>query len=129
MLDADKEEIKLLINEALAEWDLGRRERMRVTRAQEETANPVTTKLYLVSLGGHHIAFPDERGRAIFTQAFYARIAMRDKDSYYSQRVEVIAYGDGQRLGEPISLVLSNLSVVGLAEVPETVLGTMYEER
>jgi hypothetical protein len=47
---------------------------------------------------------------------------MRDKDSFFSQRVEVIAYGDGQRLKEPVPLVLTSLSVVGLAEVPESVL-------
>jgi hypothetical protein len=121
--DVDKTEIKNLISESLAQWDLSRRERAMQNRSQEEAVNPVVTKLYLVSLGGHHVAFPDERGRAIFTQAFYARIPMRDKDSFFtSQRVKVIAYGDGQRLKEPVSLVLTSLSVVGLAEVPESTL-------
>lgn len=114
--------IKKLIAEGMAEWDQNRRNRMHDIHVQEETDNPKVTKLYLVSMGGHHIAFPDEIGRAIFTQAFYARITLREKDTFFSQRVEVIAYGDGQKLKSPISLLLTSLSVVGLAEVPESVL-------
>jgi hypothetical protein len=116
--------IRTLIDDALTAWDATRRERMMAeSRQRQEVEHPMVTKLYLISMGGAHIAFPDELGRAIFTQAIYGRVTKREDDNYFhSGKVEVVAFGDGQRLKTPITMVLTGLSIVGMAEVSEELL-------
>jgi hypothetical protein len=100
----------------------GERDR-RMARAMEERAEKPPdkdVKLYLVSLSHHQIAFPDDRGRAVLHQSFYARIPMRKEDpQFYGGRIEVVAFGDGKRLEAPVGVVLSG-SVAALVEVSES---------
>jgi hypothetical protein len=121
--DADMQQIRDQIDLSLANWDSKRRERFRVENVEREAANPPVTRFYLISLGGNHVAFPDELGRAIFTQAVYARVTRREDDWHFTAgKVEVVAYGDGQRLKKPINMILTGLSIVGMAEVSEDLL-------
>lgn len=91
----------------------------RTARETEEKANKVTN-LYLVTFSGHHIAFPDERGRAVLNSAVYARIELdKEKPNFYGGRAEVIAYGDGKLLKKPIGIILTGGSIVSMAEVPD----------
>lgn len=122
--DADIQQIRNLIDTAFVNWDTTRRQRFKIESAAQEAAQPMVTKLYLISMGGGHVAFPDEMGRAIFTQAIYARVTRRDGDESYfhSGKVEVVAYSDGQRLKNPITMILTGLSIVAMAEVSEEIL-------
>jgi hypothetical protein len=115
--DTDKQTIASLIEETLE----NRRRRARL-EAEANPAPPKVTKLYLITLTGHQIAFPDERGRAILNQTIYARVSVRENDpTFYAGAVQVVAFGDGKLLPAPMTVILTS-SVVAMVEVPESIL-------
>lgn len=119
MTDEDRTEIKGIVQEAMNIWDMERRSRAKEFSLKQEQ-EPLQTKLYLITLSGHQIAFPDDSGRAVLCQCVFARVARRETDiAFHGGSVEVIAYGEGRRLKEPRKLILSGLSVVALVEVSE----------
>jgi hypothetical protein len=120
LTDQDKLEVAEIVKREL-EADFHRRRELRLQSDAERQAKK-TTKLYLVSLHSNVIAFPDEKGRAILSQAFYAKVTIDEDHSFYSGEVEVIAHGDGRRLSNPLKTIITGTAVVGLTEVPETIL-------
>lgn len=124
MLDEDdKREIKKLVTEAIFDEQEMHRKLNREFKLKEAAENPPETKLYLITLTGHQLAFPDDRGRAILVQSIYARATLRAKDpGFFGGSLQVIAYGDGKRLREPLTLVLTGGAVVGMVQVSEETL-------
>jgi hypothetical protein len=123
LTEEDKKEIGGIVALALQEEERHHRMLRRELALKNDAENPKQTKLYLITLTGHQIAFPDERGRAILSQCVYARVAMRQNEpNFYGGSLEVVAYGDGKRLKQPRTLILTGGSVVGMVEVPEDVL-------
>lgn len=121
--DEDKSELSRLITEALD----NERERRRKRFLEEQAANPprLNTKLYLITLGHHQIAFPDERGRAVLSDVFYARVTFKEDTmrGFYGGRVEVIAFGDGKLLPRPIGAEIPGGAC--MVEVDEGFLETL----
>lgn len=113
--DEDKQQLKSLVADAMDEY---REKRQLLARANPEVQEK-QTRLYLITLTGHQIAFPDEDGRAVLNQVFYANVELTKKDPhFYGGQVEVIAYGDGRLLAEPRGVLLASGAVVAMAEVP-----------
>jgi len=117
----DRQEIGKIVAEAL-EVDFNRRRALRM-QEKEKAESRKETHLYLISLTGHQIAFPDENGRAVFSQCVYAR-ALLDPESpaMWSAVIDVIAFGDGRLLKEPVKLILTGGGVVGMVQVDESIL-------
>lgn len=115
-----KDELKALLIQVM---DSERERRMeRARKEREENPPQKDVKLYLVTLSGHQIAFPDERGRAVLNQTFYARVPMNKNDpSFYGGRIEVVAFGDGRRLEKTIGVVLAS-HVAAMVEADESQL-------
>jgi hypothetical protein len=115
--DEEKQQIKLVVSEAMEE----RRQRFR----SEEKPPEKETKLYLITLVGHQIGFPEYgegAGRTIMNQVFYARVEVtKDHPSFYGGLVEVLAYGDGRLLKQPHKVVLQGGTVSAMVEVSENV--------
>lgn len=127
--DEDRKELARIIAEVLDE----ERERRRKRFLEEKKDEPPTdTRLYLITTGSRSIAFPDERGRAVLNDVFYARVKVKVQDGMPPEpvsaylgggRVEVVAYGDGKLLKHPIGAVLPGGYV--MVEVEEGFLETL----
>lgn len=108
---------------AIVEKTLLAQREMRMSEAAarqkaEKEKNP-ETKLYLVH--DHvRVALPDERGRTILTEVFYAFVTSKDHDSVYfgGAKAIVVALGD-RKLEKPVPLFLR--PHVSLAEVEESI--------
>ena len=94
--------------------------RMRASANREKELRERETKLYLITLTGHQIAFPDERGRAVLNHCFYGHVEVEKGGTphFYGGKVEVVAFGDGQALDAPVAVVLSG-SVSAFVEVSQ----------
>jgi hypothetical protein len=50
----------------------------------------------------------------------YARVEMnKDSDHFYGGRIQVVAYGDGDMLSNPIEVVLQSTSISAMVAVSE----------
>lgn len=127
MTAEEKQEIKDLVLSTLraereAEREVGR-QRWQEAKTLRESRK--VTKLFLVTMTGHHVAFPDERGRSIMNQAIYARIEIDEEAPdipFGAKSVLVVAYGEGRLLSRPIKTILSGGSIVAMVEVPDDFL-------
>lgn len=115
LTEEDQKQIGTIVEDAME----NRRLMWRQQREGEVKSNKVTN-LYLITFSGHHIALPDERGRAIHNACVYARIELdKDKPVFFGGRAEVVAYGDGKLLKTPVGVILTGGSIVSMAEVPD----------
>lgn len=120
----DKQEISKLVVDAMD----GERDRRRAKFSEEAKSNPakINTKLYLITMGGR-IAFPDERGRSILHETFYARVPIKENEgplsgSFYGGRIEVVAFGDGKMLDRSVGVLISGSPI--MVEVDDGFLET-----
>lgn len=115
------EDRKQIVDSVLTALDERRRADAKASQPPE-----METKLYLVTLSGHLIAVPDERGKAIHHQCVYARIEMeKGKDaSFYGgiNNLEIIAFGDGEPLAKPVQARLTGAGVTALVIVADDFL-------
>jgi hypothetical protein len=117
----EKAELQSMIQEVLDKTRERRMEQAALSHQAELKSQ--TTKLYLISFSGHHIAFPDERARAIFNQCVYAFVTMKGEDPhFFGGKIVVIAYGDGKKLKEPVSVILTGGSIIAMVEASEALL-------
>jgi hypothetical protein len=116
--DEEREQIGKIVEAAL-EADWGKRRARSMARADEEKA-ALVSKVYLITMSHHQIAFPDMAGRSVLNQCFYARIKMNPGDPhFFGGPIEVLAFGDGKILETPITVVLTGGTVSGLVDVGE----------
>lgn len=122
----DKAELSKLITDALNNEG----ERRRTHYLEEQKANPpkVNTSIYLLTFPAHErIAFPDEKGRAILHDTFYARVTTKGNEEtpsiWGTTYIEAIAFGDGKLLDRPVKVVVPHLPV--MVEVREGFLETI----
>jgi hypothetical protein len=124
----DKLELKDILREILPDaLELERarhRERMASQPAKPEPEPERETKTYLVSMAGHLIAFPSEKGRAVMSQACYARITrqkVRWSDGWSIHEALVIADSDGRLLDHAFPIVLVG-QISAMVEVDEAAI-------
>lgn len=121
----EKTEVKELILQVLNEQ---REERRRMALAEPKTEDQKVEKLFLISLG-HHLFLPDSKGRAIGTQALYARVKVSEqKPDFYGGTIKVVAYADGRLLVNQLSMYLTGHAVVSMVEVPDQILAMLTPE-
>lgn len=117
----DRAEIVEMLTTAMRE-EAGRRFTERIESLARTEASK-ESRLYLITLAGHNLAFPDENGRAILVQCVYAKVSVDPASpSFFGGTIEVIALGEGRLLKTPVKLTLTGGGVVGMVEVPEGLL-------
>ncbi len=122
----EKSDIRQVVAEVLEEQREARRKIALQEHALKEQER--VEHLYLISLG-HHIFLPDDKGRAIGTQAIYARVKVNeDRPDFYGGTITVVAYGDGRLLDTPFSMYMTSHTVLSMVQVPESILAKLVHE-
>jgi hypothetical protein len=124
LTNEEKTELRSLIAEVM-DSDRERRRQRFLEESKARSEAPITTRLHLITVHGR-IAFPDERGRAVLNDVFYARVPLDESGKvggFFSGRVEVVAFGDGKLLPKPIGVILQGGSF--MSEVAEGFLETV----
>ena len=120
-----KETIREVIREEMTLARERRIEQAMARKEQEQTGQE--TRLCLVTFGYRQLAVPDEHGRAIFIEAAFARVPVREgKLSCFTDDITVVAWGDGRLLKNPLKVQTGGS--VALCEVPESVLKNLPAE-
>jgi hypothetical protein len=97
--------------------------RRKVSLDVQATKANWVTRNYLVTVQDKTVCFPDERGRAINTNVFYARVKVDpEHPTFFAGEMSVLAWGDGRPLKEPITIILTGGLVSSMAQVSETFL-------
>ena len=113
----DKAELALLIAQAMDEERDRRRKKYLAEQKEQDAVHPaLETKLYLMTTSPHsRVAFPDEKGRAVLHETFYARVTRKTSAPHASfalwdvEEMTAVAFGDGKLLDKPFRVVMNTL--------------------
>lgn len=122
--EEQKTELQQIVVAALqSEAQHRRAERLKLesTFAKEEALREKTA-LYLITMTGNVLGFPDSRGKCVLHHSVYARVTTRSEyATFMNCSAEVLAFSDGELLETTFKIQL-NQQIAALVELPDNFL-------